>query len=242
VDTATPSWDEELVDVVGNNRLDFMQIVINGNGIPTLSYTKPGSEVTTASRNAPMPGDTSCGIVPVSVVSRKVHGTAGTFDINLPLIGRRGVECRSRGQTGTAGVDYKVVFTFPNNISTCGTAGTPGGSVSNGPNANQCTEDLTGIPNAQYITVTLNGVVDSATGNVGNVSGTMGVLVGDVNGDAVNAPGLVDSGDVFLVRQQTGQTTTSSNFRKDINASGLIDSGDVFLTRQRTGTQLPTPP
>jgi hypothetical protein len=44
------------------------------------------------------------------------------------------------------------------------------------------------------------------------------------------------------VRQQTGQTTTSSNFRKDINASGLIDSGDVFLTRQRTGSSLPTPP
>ena len=41
VDTAAPTWDEELVDVVGNVRLDFMQIVLNGNGIPTISYTTP---------------------------------------------------------------------------------------------------------------------------------------------------------------------------------------------------------
>lgn len=55
VDTATPAWAEELVDQVGNVRLDFVQIVVNGNGIPTISYTTPGKEVTTASRNAPMP-------------------------------------------------------------------------------------------------------------------------------------------------------------------------------------------
>jgi len=65
VDTATPHWDEELVDVVDNVRLDFMQIVLNGNGIPTISYTTPDvspapspaplRQVTTASRNTPLP-------------------------------------------------------------------------------------------------------------------------------------------------------------------------------------------
>jgi hypothetical protein len=55
VDTANPVWDEELVDFVGNVRLDFAQIVLNGNGIPTISYTTPDKEVTTASRNAPLP-------------------------------------------------------------------------------------------------------------------------------------------------------------------------------------------
>jgi hypothetical protein len=118
---------------------------------------------------------------------------------------------------------------------------TPGSTVVAGPNANQCTVNLTGIPNARYTTVTLNGVTDVA-GNSGPVSTVMGLLIGDVNGDVPNATGLVDSGDVFLVRQQTGQGTTLTNFRKDINASGLIDSGNVFLTRQRTGTQLPAPP
>ena len=64
VDTATPHWDEELVDTVGNVRLDFMQIVLNGNGIPTISYTTPDvspapaspplRQTTTASRNTPL--------------------------------------------------------------------------------------------------------------------------------------------------------------------------------------------
>jgi len=97
------------------------------------------------------------------------------------------------------------------------------------------TVNLTNVADAQTIVVTLTGVNDGT--NTSNVQVAMGVLVGDVNPN-----GLVDSGDVFLVRQQTGQTTNSANFRTDVNASGLIDSGDVFLTRQKTGSQLPSPP
>jgi len=178
--------------------------------------------------------------IPTSIVSRKVHGGTGTFDINLPLTGQRGVECRSPGQTGTAGVDYKVVFSFVNNIvpGGCGTTPPGGGSVVSGPNANQCTVNLTGtqIPNAQYTTVTLNGVTD-VVGNSGPVSGVIGVLVGDVN-----ASGDVDSADVFLVRQQTLHNVTASNFRQDLNASGDIDSADVFIARKQTLTSLPSPP
>src|ERR1700737_4280252 len=97
--------------------------------------------------------------------------------------------------------------------------------------------NLTGVSTGQYITVTLNSVVDMA-GNSGNVTGPqMGVLVGDVN-----ASGRVDAGDVSLVRQQTLQTVTSSNFQEDINASGRIDAGDVSIARQQALTSLPTPP
>src|SRR6202040_1470636 len=101
--------------------------------------------------------------IPTSVVSRKTHGGAGSFDVDLSLTGKPGIECRSGGSTG----DYTVVFTFPNDMTSCGTAGTAGGTVISGPNPNQCTENLTGVPNAQYVTVTLNGVVESVTGNVG---------------------------------------------------------------------------
>jgi BNR-Asp box repeat len=239
VDTATPTWDEELVDVVGNDRLDFFQIIINGNGIPTLSYTTPGTEVTTASRDAPMPPTAPSACVPslLTAVSRKTHGTAGTFDIPLPLTGTRGVECRSPGQTGTAGVDYKVVFTFAKNITNCGSAGTTGGSVVPGPNANQCTENLTGIPNGQYTTVSLVGVVDAA-GSIGNVTGPqMGLLVGDVN-----ASGVVTSGDTNLCKAQALQSVTSANFRNDINASGAITTGDVNIIKQNALLRLPTAP
>jgi hypothetical protein len=171
----------------------------------------------------------------LSVVSRKIHGTAGTFDINLPQPpATRGVECRSPGATGTPGVDYKLVFTFSGLVTSCGTAST--GSLSPGPNPNQCTVNLTGVPNAQYTTVTLAGVTvpTACPPFAGNVSGTMGVLLGDVNASA-----RVDSGDVSLVRQQTLQPITGSNFREDINASGRIDSGDVSIARQQTLTSLP---
>jgi hypothetical protein len=62
----------------------------------------------------------------------------------------------------------------------------------------------------------------------------MGVLLGDVN-----ASGRVDAADVSLVRQQTLQPITSSNFREDINASGRIDAADVSIVRQQTLTSIP---
>jgi hypothetical protein len=60
------------------------------------------------------------------------------------------------------------------------------------------------------------------------------VLLGDVN-----ASSRVDAADVSLVRQQTLQTVTSSNFREDVNASGRIDAADVSIVRQQTLTSLP---
>ena len=169
-----------------------------------------------------------------SVVSRKVHGNAGTFDINLPLTGTRGVECRAPGQTGSAGVDYKLVFTFANPIASCGSPNT--GTVVRGPNQDQCTVNLTGVPNAQYVTVSITGVVN-ATGATDNVLATMGVLVGDVTGN-----GIVSNGDVSAVQAQVGQTVTSSNFRDDVNANGILSNGDVSLTQGRVGQTLPSSP
>jgi len=175
-----------------------------------------------------------------SVVSRKTHGSAGNFDINLPLTGTRGVECRAPGQTGTAGVDYKLVFTFPNVLASVGSlsATANGGTVPSsgsidGTDPHKYIVNLSAVPNAQYVTVTLGNVHDAAS-HVGDASATMGVLIGDVN-----ASGDVDSADVFLVRQQTLHNADSNNFRRDLNASGDIDSADVFIARQHTLTFLP---
>ena len=93
VDTANPVWDEELIETVGNNRLDFIQIIINSNNIPTISYTKPGAEVTTASRNAPL--DADCPVSVVSVVSRKTHGALSPAgDLTLSSSGPVTIEPR----------------------------------------------------------------------------------------------------------------------------------------------------
>ena len=67
---------------------------------------------------------------PAQVVSRMTHGSAGTFDINLPSTGARGIECRSGGPNG----NYQLIFSFGNNLtSVAGATVTSGtGTVSSG--------------------------------------------------------------------------------------------------------------
>jgi hypothetical protein len=174
------------------------------------------------------------------IVSRMSHGTAGTFDINLPLSGPRGVECRSSTSLGAG--NYTMVFTFANNLDSVGSAGiTNGGpamvsSSGVGPLQNQYTVHLSNVPNTQYLSVTLINAKDS-TGAIGNVTGTMGVLIGDVN-----ASGVITSGDTNLCKAQALQQLTTNNFRADINASGTVTTGDVNLIKQHALEQLPTSP
>ena len=89
-----------------------------------------------------------------SVVSRKIHGTAGTFDINLPLTGSPGIECRSGGASNT----YTMVFTFASPLTSVSSASVTSGtgsvvSSSIGTNAHQYIVNLTSVTNAQHFTV-----------------------------------------------------------------------------------------
>src|SRR2546425_5630375 len=86
-----------------------------------------------------------------------------------------------------------------------------------GADAHEYIADLSGVPNASHLTVTLNGVADSAN-NVGDVSAHMDVLLGDVN-----QIGGVDGNDVSAVQAHTRQTANSDNFKFDVNGSGGID-------------------
>src|SRR5204863_1279715 len=53
------------------------------------------------------------------VVSRKAHGTAGNFDIDLPFTGTpAGVECRQPGPNNS----YTLVYTFNKNVTIPGSA------------------------------------------------------------------------------------------------------------------------
>jgi hypothetical protein len=171
-----------------------------------------------------------------NVVSRKIHGSAGTFDVDLPLDGAPGIECRSGGASG----DYTLVFSFANVLTSVGGANVTSGTGSVAANnidssdAHNYVVNLTGVNNAQVITVSLNSVADSAGNIAGVVSAAIGVLFGDVN-----ASRRVDAADVSSVRQQTLQTVTASNFRNDLNASGRIDAADVSIARQQTLTSLP---
>ena len=174
------------------------------------------------------------------VVSRMIHGSAGTFDVNLPLTGTRGVECRRSTSLGAG--NYQMVFTFQHNLVSVVSAGIAtgmGGVTSSaiGPNPNQYTVNLTGVTNQQYISVNLLNAKD-ATGAIGNIVGPqMGVLPGDVD-----HTGRVDGNDVSAVQSNTRQTATATNFRDDVDASGRIDGNDVSLTQSSTRTGLPSSP
>jgi glucose/arabinose dehydrogenase len=170
----------------------------------------------------------------VSAASRKTH--AGVpFDINLPLTGTRGVECRSGA--------YTMVFKFAVPLTSVAgrsvTAGT--GSVSSGTinlaDGHEYVVNLTGVTNAQYLTVTLTNVVDVAGNTSSSLSATMGVLLGDTTGN-----GLVNSADISDVQLQSGQALTASNCKEDLTVNGAINSADISFVQTQSGTGLPTPP
>jgi hypothetical protein len=165
-----------------------------------------------------------------SAFSRKVHGAAGTFDIALSLTGNVGIECRSGGATN----DYQMIINFANPVTVGSASVTSGtGSVSSfSVSGSQVTVNLTGVANVQRITVTLFNVNDGT--HTGNVPVSMGVLVGDVNGNAI-----VNASDVSLIKSQVGQPVTGSDFREDVNANGVINSVDVALVKSKVGTALP---
>jgi hypothetical protein len=166
-----------------------------------------------------------------TVVSRKIHGTAGAFDINLPLAGDPGVECRGGG----AGQDYQLVFAFPSAVTLSAAAVTSGaGSVASigGSGTPEIVVNLTGVSNAQTITITLTGVNDGVS--TSDLTVAMAVLFGDVTANR-----SVSNTDVGSIKAEVAAPLTSSNFRKDVNANGVISNTDVSATKGQVGTSLP---
>ncbi len=174
---------------------------------------------------------TNCAPTLQSAVSRKNHGLAGAIDINLPLTGPSGVECRTGGGTNA----HQVVLTFPGAV-TFGSAAVTSGvgtvSSSSGNGTSTVTVNLTGVSNAQRITLTLANVNNGTL--TGDVAVPMGLLLGDSNGD-----GSVNSGDATITRNRSGQSTDAINFRSDYNLDGNINAADVTIVRGQSGNALP---
>jgi len=166
--------------------------------------------------------------------SRKNHAGPGNLDTNLPLSGPTiGVESRSGGATG----DFTMVFKFSTPIASVGSAMLIdgfGSVVDFTISGNEVSVNLTGVTNAQRVTVALIDVADNASGKSHEFVATMGILLGDVNGD-----GIVNSADIALAKSRSGQAVGAGNFPTDINEDGLINSVDIAQTKARSGTGLP---
>jgi len=169
----------------------------------------------------------------VSAVSRKTHGSAGTFDVDL-MPPASGIECRSGGANG----DYQVVVTFavPVTLSSASAVPASGGtaSVSGTPSVsgNDVTINLTNVSNAQRFNINLLGVNDGT--RTRDISVPMAVLIGDTTGN-----GSVNASDISQTQSQSGQAVNSVNFREDVTVNGLINSSDIALVQSKSGTALP---
>jgi hypothetical protein len=127
---------------------------------------------------------------------------------------------------------YNIVLTF-NSAVTSGSAtvtsgtGTAGAATASG---NTLTVPLTGITNAEVVTLTLNNV----NGLAASASVNLGFLVGDANADR-----FTNGGDTTEVRGLGGQTVDGTNFRADVNLDGFINGGDATIVRSNSGNSIP---
>src|ERR1043166_376409 len=167
-----------------------------------------------------------------TVVSRKVHGAAGTFDIPMPLSGPSGIEDRI-GNNGVAG-NHTIVLTYPSSpagatatIATHNPSGT--GNVSNvSVSGNDLVVDLTGVSDHQVLTLSVSG------GSVSPAVVPLGFLLGDTNANR-----KVNSGDISKSKAQSGAPVTSTTFRSDVDVTGQIGSTDVSMIKANSGASVP---
>jgi hypothetical protein len=183
---------------------------------------------------APITENTLCASVSLTgVTSRKIHGSAGTFDVDLT---NGGIECRGGGANG----DYILVFTFADLLASVSGASVSSGtgSVSSGSidrnDAHNYIVSLTGVTRAERITIRLTNVSDSIGNFSDTVSSSMAVLVGDVNGNRA-----VTNTDVSATKAQVAAPVDASNFRNDVNANGVISNTDVSAAKAQVGSTLP---
>ena len=210
----------------GLNLPTVQNIYIRARGFYSGGYVNGSESITESVRNAFI----TLPPTPSQVVSRKVHGGVPR-DIALPLTGSPGIECR----TGGASDNHQVILTFAVPVTFTSAAVTSGtGSVTSasGSGTTVVTANLTGVTNAQKITITLFGLSDGT--NTGSLGIPMGVLLGDTSGN-----GTVNSTDVSQIKSKSGQAVDATNFRADVTVSNSINASDISLVKSKSGTALP---
>jgi RHS repeat-associated protein len=150
-------------------------------------------------------------------VSRKTHGAAGTFDLPLSLNPANPTVEPRQGTSATVVLSFDKPVTGAVAAVTegVGTAGTPTFS------GNDVIVNLTGVGNAQWVTVTLTDVASADGGAGGSGAVRVGFLLGDVNQNRV-----VTVSDLAQVNAQIAQPVTGSSFLRDVNANGSLTVAD----------------
>lgn len=155
----------------------------------------------------------------LTAVSRMTHGSAGVYDVQLPLSGGSGIECRSVAN------GMLLVMTFDQPV-TSGSATVSAGTatLSGTPTFSNYTMSvaLTAVANDQAVAITLNNVTNAGGETLSSIAVPFRTLLGDVNGD-----GALTASDSNLVRAAVATSTMSyATFRSDISVDGLLTATD----------------
>jgi uncharacterized protein (DUF1800 family) len=162
-----------------------------------------------------------------SAVSRMTHGSAGTFDIQLPLTtsDNSGIECRTVANGLTIVLTFDQTVVSGNAAITAGTAAVSGSPTFAG---STMTVKLSGVTNAQAINLNVSNVANAASELLATQDVPLRVLLSDVNANAV-----LTGSDVNICRAAVASNVgvNGGNFRSDINANGILNSSDVNILR-----------
>ena len=171
----------------------------------------------------------------VSIASRKLHGPAGSFDLDLrpvsDIAGPISVEPRAIGSGHRIVFTFNVPVTATGSVTVLDAALLPAGTVSNiSSSGSSLIVELTGVQDGSRARIALSGV--------NNDPQTFAVAIGFLIGD-VNSSRHINASDVSSVRLRAGQTVDGINFRHDLNASGEISAADVLAVKVRLDRQIP---
>ena len=168
----------------------------------------------------------------VSAASRKTHESAGPFDIDLPLTGSPGVECRNGDRT------YQIVLTFNNRMVRARSSVTSGtGSTNNFPpflSGTVFSQELYNVSDQQSMTVMFSGLADEFGQTLPDQAVTVKFLIGDTSGNST-----VNASDVGQTKSLSGAAVTAATFRGDVNVNGAINASDVAQVKANSGHSLP---
>jgi hypothetical protein len=167
-----------------------------------------------------------------SAKSRRVHGSAGTFDLPLSAVTTDPTTEPRQGPAQT------FVFTFDKPIASATVTIAEGTATAAPPSydGNDVVVALSNVTNAQYVTVSLGNVASADGGTGGSGSVRVGFLGCDVNQNRV-----VTLADLGLVNQQLAQPVTTANYLKDVNATGTLSLADKGITNVNLTRALPPP-
>lgn len=197
-----------------------------GTGLDGFVAGSPG-----VSNNSLYGGSCTGGANPVltAAVSRKTHGGAGTFDINL--LAAVATEDRANGPTiivATFDIPIQIVS---GNASVSLSSGTVSSLVVAG---NQLTINMSGATANTPLTVGFPGVADA--GNASELSAStmcFGVQLGDVNQDR-----NTNIFDVVVVRNVLNTIPSAGTARSDVTADGTINVFDLVNVRNNLNTNV----